>query len=301
MRQHELEAEQQRGGERGELERRLAAREERDATAPTTSSTSSTCCTTCRSGIPRRGTGPSPRARTATRGRAASRACGPRRRAPRASGFGSSSSTENASERRDGEAGEEAEHSAAGRARPGTTAQSGATSSGANFVQPASARNAPRAQRRPSTSQKPQIRNAGRIASFVFDLDAYCVNGYAAHANASVAASRLAAEAPARRARGRRCRARSKSDRREVRRGQVVPLAGPAEERVPREVGDVRRPARRCRRAAFADSQRPFVWMRSRISPSASAGPHGFRSSSTGKWPYGASPWTIRSAPITPA
>ena len=28
------------------------------------------------------------------------------------------------------------------------------------------------------------------IASFVFEFDAYCVNGYAAQANASVAASR---------------------------------------------------------------------------------------------------------------
>ena len=28
------------------------------------------------------------------------------------------------------------------------------------------------------------------IASFVFELDAYCVNGYAAHANASIAPSR---------------------------------------------------------------------------------------------------------------
>ena len=27
----------------------------------------------------------------------------------------------------------------------------------------------------------------------------------------------------------------------------------------------------------FADSQRPFVWMRSRISPEASAGPHGLQ------------------------
>ena len=41
------------------------------------------------------------------------------------------------------------------------------------------------------TSQKPQIRNAGRIASFVFELETYCVNGYAAHANASVAARRV--------------------------------------------------------------------------------------------------------------
>ena len=34
-------------------------------------------------------------------------------------------------------------------------------------------------------------------------------------------------------------------------------------------------------------SQRPFVWIRSRISPSASAVPQGVRSSSTGMWPYG--------------
>ena len=40
------------------------------------------------------------------------------------------------------------------------------------------------------TSQKPKIRIAGRIASFEFELDTYCVNGYAAHANGSVAASR---------------------------------------------------------------------------------------------------------------
>ena len=53
--------------------------------------------------------------------------------------------------------------------------------------------------------------------------------------------------------------------------------------------------------SGLADSQRPFVWIRSRISPEASAGPHAFRSSSTGKLPHGASPsWTIRSAPITP-
>ena len=50
----------------------------------------------------------------------------------------------------------------------------------------------------------------------------------------------------------------------------------------------------------FADSQRPFVWMRSRISPEASAGPHAFRLPSIGKLPHGASPFTMRSAPITP-
>jgi len=53
---------------------------------------------------------------------------------------------------------------------------------------------------------------------------------------------------------------------------------------------------------SFADSQRPFVWMRSRISPSWFAGPQAFRSSSIGMCPYGIWwSWTIRSAPTTPA
>ena len=52
----------------------------------------------------------------------------------------------------------------------------GATSSAANFVQPASAEKTPRAHG-DVTSQKPQMRNAGSSASFVFALDAYCVNG----------------------------------------------------------------------------------------------------------------------------
>ena len=51
----------------------------------------------------------------------------------------------------------------------------------------------------------------------------------------------------------------------------------------------------------LAASQRPFVWIRLRISPSASAGPQAFRFPSIGMCPYGISPWTIRSAPITPA
>ena len=52
---------------------------------------------------------------------------------------------------------------------------------------------------------------------------------------------------------------------------------------------------------AFADSQRPFAWMRSRIPPSEFSRPHGFRSSVTGIVPYGTSPSRILSAPITPA
>ena len=53
---------------------------------------------------------------------------------------------------------------------------SGARSSAANFVQPASATADPRAQAE-EASQKPQIRNAGMIASFVFEFDTYSVNG----------------------------------------------------------------------------------------------------------------------------
>ena len=42
---------------------------------------------------------------------------------------------------------------------------------------PASAGEEPRAPSARSTSQKPQIRKAGMIASFVFELETYCVNG----------------------------------------------------------------------------------------------------------------------------
>ena len=84
----------------------------------------------------------------------------------------------------------------------GYVAQSGATTSAANFVQPASAAKPPRSPG-DAAKQNPQISNAGRIASFVFELDAYCVNGYAAHANGERRREPLAAEAPARRARGR--------------------------------------------------------------------------------------------------
>src|SRR5689334_23202835 len=61
--------------------------------------------------------------------------------------------------------------------REGYVSQSGTTMSDANFVQPESAANAPR-HTGTVTSQKPQMRNAGMIASFVFEFEAYCVNGY---------------------------------------------------------------------------------------------------------------------------
>src|SRR4051812_825112 len=60
--------------------------------------------------------------------------------------------------------------------------------SDANFVNPESAQSAPRHAGR-EMSQKPQMRNAGMIASFVLEFEAYCVNGYATHANPSVARS----------------------------------------------------------------------------------------------------------------
>src|SRR2546425_403902 len=53
----------------------------------------------------------------------------------------------------------------------------------ANFVHPDSATKTPRAHA-DVTNQRPQIKNAAGIASLVFELDAYCVNGYAAQANA---------------------------------------------------------------------------------------------------------------------
>src|SRR6478735_710690 len=58
----------------------------------------------------------------------------------------------------------------------------------ANFVQPESATEAPRAQGEVA-SQKPKMRKAGTIASFVFDMETYCVNGNAAQAKASAAPS----------------------------------------------------------------------------------------------------------------
>src|SRR3954463_3699077 len=78
---------------------------------------------------------------------------------------------------------------ARGRARAsGYEAQRGASSRGANFVQPESATAAPRAAGE-VTSQKPQIRKSGGSASFVFELETYCVKGYATQAKASVTAS----------------------------------------------------------------------------------------------------------------
>ena len=55
-------------------------------------------------------------------------------------------------------------------------AQSGTSSSEANFDHPESATPTPRAAGE-LTSQNPQIRNNGTSASFVFELETYCVKG----------------------------------------------------------------------------------------------------------------------------
>ena len=52
--------------------------------------------------------------------------------------------------------------------------------------------------------------------------------------------------------------------------------------------------------SGFALSQRPFDWIQLRISPEESAGPQDFFVCSMGKFPHGAVPLTMRSAPITP-
>ena len=71
---------------------------------------------------------------------------------------------------------------------PGYVSHIGATTSVANFVQPESAAAAPRASGE-LASHSPKMRNTGTIASFVFDIDTYCVKGNAAHANTSAAPS----------------------------------------------------------------------------------------------------------------
>src|SRR5918996_972528 len=180
----------------------------------------------------------------------------------------------------------------------GYVAHSGTTISAANFVQPANDANAPRSPG-DAAKKNPRIRNAGRIESFVFELDVYCVNGYAAHANGSVAASRWPPK---------RQPTSASPSMHSASKAIDVKCAAGSESHFPLQPKS-RKPGMYDSYDAgpyvsprsFEDSQRPFVWIRSRISPSRSAGPHGSRSSCTGKFPYGASPLTMRCAPITPA
>src|SRR5215218_7247187 len=137
------------------------------------------------------------------------------------------------------------------------------------------------------------------IVSFVFEFDAYCVNGHATHAKPSVAASRSppnllpTSTTPRRQTRSHAIEVACAAGRSSHL--PVQPNAQYPGRYASYETGPYVSPR------SFADSQRPFVWIRSRTSPSASAGPHFGRSPSTGKCLYGLSPWLMRSAPITPA
>src|SRR6478752_5145706 len=83
-----------------------------------------------------------------------------------------------------------AANASAGRGRftgPGYVSHIGATTSAPNFVQPESATATPR-DHAELAKMKPQIRKTGTIASLVFDISTYVVNGNADHASASAPA-----------------------------------------------------------------------------------------------------------------
>src|SRR5262249_8243028 len=92
------------------------------------------------------------------------------------SGFGSSRRIENAASVATRNATRKKAFSRQRLKECGYESQSGATSSAANLVQPASATKAPRPHGE-LTSQKPQIRRAGMMASFVFEARTYAVKG----------------------------------------------------------------------------------------------------------------------------
>src|SRR5581483_8508238 len=71
----------------------------------------------------------------------------------------------------------------------GYVSQRGAATSAANFAQHDAAMSTPRGAGL-EMNQRAQTSRHGMIASFVFELETYCVNGYAAHAKASTAPSR---------------------------------------------------------------------------------------------------------------
>ena len=138
-------------------------------------------------------------------------------------------------EHRGGEEPRDEQHFARGLVSPfGYDAHNGTRISGANF--PTRPARAPASRRGTATAASPARRNAGGTISFVFEPSAYSVNGYAAQANASVAASLR----PARRhpISARRPR-QSVSNRTDVSRaaGRSPRLAVPAEEPVAGEIG----------------------------------------------------------------
>src|SRR4051812_18560895 len=158
-------------------------------TAPIAISTVRPFRTRCRSGIPRAWYCPQSQSEngecrsnweTNVRSQKSRSAC---------EGLGSSSSTQKAASVVARNAPAKTSSGRGLRGPSGYVAQSGTTISDAIFVQPASAVPTPRPTG-DEQSQKPQTRNAGMIASFVFALSAYAVNGYATQAKASVTASR---------------------------------------------------------------------------------------------------------------
>src|SRR5947208_502205 len=113
------------------------------------------------------------------------------------------------------------------------------------------------------------MRSAGAIASFVFELDAYCVNGHAAQAKAAAAPIR---GPPRRRPTSARPRSASRSKRIDVKwtEGSLSHLWLQPKTRYPGmyaryDTGPYVSPS------GFAVSQMPFVWTRSRTSPEESA------------------------------
>ena len=138
------------------------------------------------------------------------------------------------------------------------------------------------------------------IASFVFALSVYAVNGYAAHANASSAASRR----PPKRSPiedEREHREQVERDRSRVRGGQASPTSRSSRRPRPPARRRGRRRGRTCRRARSPPrSARSSGCARAPVPPRPS-GRTARASPRWGMFPYGASPSRIRSAPTTPA
>ena len=189
MRQRELEADQERGGQRGELERRLAARHEVAGDRTDREQSDQDLLGKSEVRDPRSVVlAPAP-----DRERRVPAHLPAERPVPEDPGRVRRVRLEQ-EDREGGERGDDKTSCKSAfpeRRRPsGYPAHNGTSRSAANFVHPASATNAPR-PKADVTSQKPKMSSTGMIASFVFELDTYCVNGYAAQANGSMTASRM--------------------------------------------------------------------------------------------------------------
>ncbi len=184
----ELEAGEQRPGERRQLERAPAAREEGGGSGAREQEHLQDDLDDVQVGDPRaRGTGPSPRARTGSAGRAGRRSCGPTQRARpcRATARG---------------AGSRARRSRLPRTQPGSAPEGDgpeprSRATGAGQGGRRTSRTPPPRGQRPSQPPPRQRRNPRRgspasRASFVLTCIAYVVNGNATQPNASGTAMR---------------------------------------------------------------------------------------------------------------